>query len=402
MSSSDGASTAAVSAVLHAIGRLAPVMRQDLVRDTGLSAATVARAVTSLADAGLIRERPDLLPAGTPGRPSIPVEPDDRQYMVLGLHVGQRLTTIALARMDGRVLVSTRQPTLRSTDGGFPVETVVGRLGNLVARFAPARVLALGVAGPWSDLPWDPDHVRNDLRRAIGLPVVVADHVAAIAGADVLDGSERPAGSTLYFYARETMGFVLAVDGRLPDDGKVGRLTHLPTGSTARCDCGAVGCLGATAGDRSVIRRAQQAGLVAEPSMAAVVACADDGDGAALELLRERARVLGRAVAVVRDMLCPDRIVLAGQAFTAFPRTFADLVAAFQSATALPAMEPTFAWMGAGVQAIAATSCALRHVYADPLTIIRQRNPNHLFGAGRGGVGLPNPSLSSRHRRLSA
>ena len=395
MSSPGGASTAAVSTVLHAIRRRAPVLRQDLVRDTGLSAATVSRAVTCLGQAGVIRERPDLLSAGTPGRPSMPVEPDNRRYVVLGLHVGKRLATTAVAGMSGRILASSRLVTPRTPSGAIHTEAVVGRLVALASRFPHHRVLAVGAAGPWSELCWDPGNVGDELRRAIGLPVVVADHVAAIAGADLLDAHERRDGSTLYLYARETMGFVLATGGRLPDDGKVGRLTHLPTGSTAVCSCGAVGCLGATAGDGAVAARAGALGIVRGPSgvpagsrgrdagpmpsMETVVDAAEDGNDTALELLRERARVLGRATAVVRDMLQPDRIILAGQAFTGCTRTFADLVTAFRAATSLAPIEPSLAWMGAGVQAIAATSCALRHVYADPLGVARPR-PSSLTG----------------------
>lgn len=369
MASSAQTSVASASAVLLSIRRLGPALRQDLVRDTGLSTATVARTVTGLAAAGLIRERPDLLPPGAVGRPSVPVEADGRQHAVLGIHLGQRVITTALAAPDGRILVTGRHPVDPSHRPVDPIEIAGRALRRAAARFPRHRVLTIGVVGPWGDLPWDPEDLRGRLHHATGLPVAVADHVAALAGADLLNAADRPDGSTLYLYARDTMAFVVASDGRLPDDGKVGRLTHLPTGSAVPCGCGAVGCLGVTAGDRHLAQRAHRDGIVARPSIDAVVAAAQDGDRAALALLRDRATVLGRATAVVGDMLHPDRIVLAGQAFTGFPRTFGELVTAFRAtSTLLP--EPSFAWMGAGVQAVAATSCALRHLYADPLRIV--------------------------------
>ena len=47
------------------------------------------------------------------------------------------------------------------------------------------------------------------------------------------------------------------------------------------------------------------------------------------DLLAERARVLGGAVALLRDMLNPDDLVVGGQAFTEYPEGCADVAAAF-------------------------------------------------------------------------
>ncbi|WP_194793315.1 ROK family transcriptional regulator [Raineyella fluvialis] len=372
-------SPVAASAVIQSIRRLGPVLRQDLVRDTHVSTATVARTVSSLLAAGLIRERPDLVPSGVAGRPSLPLEIDGRRHAVLGLHVGKHVLTTALASIDGRVLVTGRSSGgpdgTRSGAAPDPVQVISRALLRCASRFPRHRVLTIGLVGPWGDVPWDPADLRDRVQRSTDLPVAVTDHVAALAAADLLSRPGRTDGSTLYLYARDTMGFVLVRDGRLPEDGKAGRLTHLPTGGDVPCGCGEVGCLGVSAGDTPLAVRAHRAGVVDRPAIAAVVAAARGGDPAALALLRERARILGRATGVLRDMLHPDRIVVAGQAFTGFPAVYEDVLAAFRaSTTSASGQTPVdlhgLAHSPTAVQAVAATSCALRLLYADPLAVV--------------------------------
>ena len=59
---------------------------------------------------------------------------------------------------------------------------------------------------------------------------------------------------------------------------------------------------------------------------------ARQGNEAARELLAERARVLGEAVALLRDMLNPDDLVVGGQAFTEYPEGMSLVEAAYTRA----------------------------------------------------------------------
>ena len=77
----------------------------------------------------------------------------------------------------------------------------------------------------------------------------VTAHVEAMAAAELLLApNPRPErdqrGSSLYFYARETTGVALTLEGRVhtPSNGP-GSIAHVPTGSETRCECGRVGCL---------------------------------------------------------------------------------------------------------------------------------------------------------------
>jgi hypothetical protein len=70
----------------------------------------------------------------------------------------------------------------------------------------------------------------------------------------------------------------------------------------------------------------------------------------ARELLAERARVLGGAVALLRDLLNPDDLVVGGQAFTEYPEGMRHVEAAFADRSVLPPRDLRVTTFGNRVQ----------------------------------------------------
>jgi predicted NBD/HSP70 family sugar kinase len=374
--------------------RAGPVFRDELARVTELSNATVNRQVAGLLAAGLVRERPDLAPAGTVGRPRIPVELDGAGFGVLGLHIGLRRSTLAAADLRGRVFAGVDVPN----PAGGPAEVLTAltrRLLSFGARWPERTMLQVGVVtgGHLSverdtlrhpRLGWDDVPIAELVARAAGTEVAVLPQVEAMARADMLRAARRHRGSTLYVYARDAVDAVLTVDGNadVPTRG-VGTISHLPVGGPTPCPCGAIGCLESSAGDSAVAEAAVRAGVVTEPSLPRVVEAAVEGNRAAHELLVERARLLGRGVALIRDVLDPGRVVLLGQAFTAYRPGLAHVSAAFAARSTLAPLSLQVSPLGPGVQALAACTAALLPVYADPLGAVRRADAGRRLSARR-------------------
>ncbi|MEU6698864.1 ROK family protein [Pseudonocardia sp. NPDC046786] len=374
-----GAGVPAAAAVFGAVRRLGAPFRDELVTATGLSHATVNRQVVALVAAGLLRERPDLVRAGAVGRPRVPVEIDVERFGVLGLHVGLQQTTLAVGGLRGNVLSAIDVPTPRDGDPAVALAGPAARLRRFAAARPGRTVLQVGlvVGGRLSGernrlghprLGWDPAPLAEIVDR-LGLPgVVVVPQIEAVAGAESLLSPHVDEGSTLHVYAREAVGAVLTVDGRVhAPTGGPGTISHLPVGGDEPCHCGRTGCLEASAGDSAVARAAHAAGLVRAPVIEQVVAAAEDGDRRAHDLLTARARLLGNGVALVRDLLNPDRVVLAGQAFTRYRPGLAHVSESFSRSTALPPISLQASTFGHALQAVAACTAGLRPIYADPL-----------------------------------
>jgi predicted NBD/HSP70 family sugar kinase len=245
------------------------------------------------------------------------------------------------------------------------------------------------------------------LAETLGLPVSLASHVDAMAGAELLLGARRlsaPTESTiagraalrpnvagraalrpnvaagaapstsLYVYARETVGYALSIGGRVhsPTSGP-GTIAALPARSEM---LGGTGQLESTVSDEAVLTAARKLRIVPSdgPSstIGGVLRLARQGNQPAIDLLDERARVLGESVALLRDMLNPDDLVVGGQAFTEYPEGMAQVEAAYAQRSVLAPRDIRLTSFGNRVQEAGAGVVSLGGLYADPIAAMRR------------------------------
>ncbi len=385
-----GKPESAAATVFAVVRQRGPVARDAIATISGLSIATVNRQITALVDAQLLRERPGLAVAGAIGRPRIPVEVNHDQFLTLGLHIGARSTSIVASDLLGRTLDAVETPTPTGAQ-----ETALASLADSARRYLSRwhrrRPLWIGVAtGGVVDgvsgnvnhprLGWSQAAVGPVLARALGLPVSLASHVDAIAGAELLLGKrEHPdSASSLYLYARETVGFAQIIDGRVytPLSGP-GTIAGLPVQSEL---LGGNGQLESTVSDEAVLAAARKRGILTNSgphsSMSALLRIAKQDKGSAAgdarELLGERARILGGVAALLRDMLNPEDIVVGGQAFSDYPEGLHQVRAAFAERSLLPARDIRLTAFGSRVQEAGAGVVSLSSLYADPLGSLRR------------------------------
>jgi predicted NBD/HSP70 family sugar kinase len=378
---------AAAASVFGAARLRGPIARDVIAKTTGLSIATVNRQVTALLGAGVLRERADLAVSGAIGRPRVPVEVNHEPYLTLGLHIGARTTSIVATDLLGRTLDVVETPTPRG-----PQDAALAALAESARRYLSRwhrrRPLSIGVAaGGVADsatghldharLGWVDAPVGPVLGEALGLPVSLASHVDAMAGAELLLASRGVAAGTatsVYVYARETVGYALSIGGRVhtPESGP-GTIAALPVQSAP---LGGTGRLESTVSDEAVLTAARASSIVPAEgpasTIAAVLRAARRGDERAAALLAERARVLGEAVALLRDMLNPDDVVVGGQAFTEYPEGMALVEAAFAQRSVLAPRTIRVTAFGNRVQEAGAGVVSLGGLYADPVGAMRR------------------------------
>ncbi|PJK22913.1 hypothetical protein CSX11_08025 [Mycobacterium goodii] len=381
---------AAAASVFNAVRLRGPIARDVIAQHTQLSIATVNRQVTALLEAGVLRERADLAVSGAIGRPRVPVEVNHEPYLTLGVHIGAKTTAIVATDMLGRTLDVVETPTPSGTQSAA-LATLASSARRYLSRWHRRRPLWVGVAAGgvvdsvtgyldhprlgWADAPVGPV-----LAEALGLPVSLASHVDAMAGAELLlsgrraenaDGQSR---TSLYVYARETVGYALSIDGRVhsPASGP-GTIAGLPARSEL---LGGTGQLESTVSDEAVLNAARRLRIVPADGPAstlpAVLRAARQGNEKAAELLADRARVLGEAVALLRDMLNPDELVVGGQAFTDYPEGMPLVEAAFAERSVLGPRDVRLTAFGNRVQEAGAGIVSLGGLYADPIGAMRR------------------------------
>ncbi|EHR61938.1 ROK family transcriptional regulator [Saccharomonospora cyanea] len=380
-----GVREANAAAVLNAVRAHGPLSRGAVARHTSLSMPTVSRQISTLIDLGLLSESPSPQPTGEVGRPTVPVDLNDDVIAACGVHVGVTTTTYGLTTLRGVLLDSVRIPTPPGTPEEV-LQRIAREVGGFLGNWPERRIIGVGLAiggqvdperglldhGP---LDWRGVPARAIVEAVTGLPVHLDGHVPAMATAELLFGEAVHTRSALYFYAREMVGVAVAAGGVLHrGPGQSGNIAHLPVGGDVPCPCGRTGCLEAAVAERAVLERAVRAGALHRPDIRALRSAARDGDATADRILTDRARALGTAVALLRDIVNPELVILGGQAFTDAPEHLAVVHDAYRATTVLPGADiVTMSRFGPDVQAMAACAGLLTHLYAHPFSLLPPR-----------------------------
>ncbi|MFI5687066.1 ROK family protein [Streptomyces sp. NPDC051636] len=312
------------SVVLRSVLEHGPVARSTIARLTGLSPASVTDYCARFAELGIIREAAAPRRSNGVGRPHVPVDLDDSRFVVGGVHVAVPYTTVALLDLRGRVL-ARREVKHERTEPGWVLARAADGLATLLAGAPGTRPLGIGTAaGGWVDrdsgtivehalLGWRDVAVREVLGAHTELPVHVDGHARALVNGERLFGRARGSGSVLHLFVGNVVDAAFATHDEVHygPRSQAGAIAHLPVpGGTEPCDCGRTGCLQAELSERTLCRRAREAGIVDGTNPMHVVGAAAAGDAVAARLLVERARMIGRAARLLLDMLNPETVVV--------------------------------------------------------------------------------------------
>lgn len=313
--------------------------RVGLAEGTRLSAQTITNVTRRLLDDGLIREAGKQISG--PGKPptNLTLIPDAR--FAVGIHLDPSVITAVLINLEGEVVdrVVSRVPAGARPDDTFEemqrtVDAIVDRSG--VDR---RNVMGVGVAAPgpidagrgtliappmltlWRDVP-----LRDDLARAVGLPVLLEKDVVAGAVGEQWLAREGARDDFLFLYYGTGVGLGVAVGGEITrgSTGNAGDIGHVvvdPDG--VRCWCGKRGCLGDSISPARLSAEAVESGVLPADTSLADYDAVDDafsrlaerqrgGDPGASAIFDRAGQRIGRALVVLLNLLDPDTVVFGG------------------------------------------------------------------------------------------
>lgn len=331
---------ASAGAVLRTVLAHGPIARSTIARITGLSPASVTGHCTRLVSLGLLRELPGQVRSNGAGRPHVPVDLDLSRHVAAAVHVAVPGITVALLDLRGRVLARDRIPHTGPEPEEVARRAARSLAGLIEARGPGPRPLGVGVAtGGWVDpdsgtvmdhprLGWSLVPLRDLIARHTGLPVRLDGHARSLLHGELLFGGARNAASALHLFVGNVVDSAFATGGEAHYGrlAQAGAVAHLPVeGGVERCSCGRLGCLEAAVSEQTLTRRACEQGLIAEPDIRLLLDVAGAGLEPAARLFVERARLVGRAVAGLIDLLGPEIAVVTDPALDRVPGVVAAL-----------------------------------------------------------------------------
>jgi fructokinase len=246
----------------------------------------------------------------------------------IGVDFGGTKIEAAAVDAEGRFQARVRLPNPRDYDAalGVVVDLVAAAEREAGAR-GPVGVGAPGSISPRTGL------IRNanstwlngrafhaDLERALGRPVRTANDANCLALSEAIDGAAAGAHAVFAMILGTGCGGGLVVGRQLIEgrNGVAGEIGHTPLPwpgpdemPAPRCWCGQPGCLELYASGTGLERDYAAHGGAAVAAQA-VVAAARAGEDAAVAALERYVDRVGRALAMVCNLVDPDVIVLGG------------------------------------------------------------------------------------------
>lgn len=246
----------------------------------------------------------------------------------IGVDFGGTKVEAAALDAQGAVLAKARVPNPGDYDKALRVvrDLVSGLEGKLGARGAvgvgaPGSISpTTGVMRNANSLYLNGRRFREDLSQALGRPVRLANDANCLALSEAVDGAAAGARVVFAIILGTGCGGGLVVDGHLVEGGNgiAGEWGHIPLPwPTAeeregpRCWCGQQGCLEMWVSGTGLQRDFRHVTGLNRSGEEIIDAwrSGDPAAGAAFDRLMDR---LGRAVAVLCNIVDPDAIVLGG------------------------------------------------------------------------------------------
>jgi predicted NBD/HSP70 family sugar kinase len=320
---------AARSVIARMIADGYSVSRREIVKTTGLARSTIDGHLGVLLDAGLIEDG-GMGGSGARGRPAQVFKVSARRGVVLIADVSVETTRLAIATLN-KVIVDRREVAMRVDVGPIPLltaitETFVEMLESNDLAPNNSLAMSIGLPGPVDShvgyavrppmMPgWDGFSICRFMAERFHCDVIVDNDVNLMAlGAARAYGGEHLPLLMINIGTGVGAGFVSesglllhGADGAAADIGHI----QMREMSDVLCNCGNRGCLEAVASVGAMA--AQLSHELGEPvSSGELIDRLVLGEATAVNIVRETAVILGRAIADLVNFCNPARIVIGG------------------------------------------------------------------------------------------
>lgn len=253
----------------------------------------------------------------------------------IGIDIGGTKCAVVRADENGTILEKTRFDTTTKDD-------TLKKIFSAVAKLKTPSTVSVGIScgGPLSstrgvilcppNLPgWIDVPIVSDVEEKIGLPTALCNDANACALAEWRFGAGRGTKNMIFLTFGTGMGAGLILDGRLYSGtcdmaGEVGHIRLAPRGPVGFgkagsfegfCSGGGIGRLARSEAEKAMKKGVYPAFCKSEAeldtiSAKSVAEAANSGDATAIKVYKKSGAMLGRALAVLVDVINPEVIVI--------------------------------------------------------------------------------------------
>ncbi len=323
--------------------------RFDLKKMSGYSMSSVLDLTKEMIEEGLIYEE-ECEEARVGRKPAwLKINPLGGFYVGLEFNA-QYMNCVAMDLLGNILSKCTRKTVQEGTVHQVKAETIICQikkmLENALAELPDRnKVIGIGLGAPgyvdqengisysYSRIPaWKNIFLRDIIEEEFGIPCHIQNNVSVMTLAYKWLYYNGNSSDFIFISIRTGIRMVTISNNRLVSgkDGFAGELGHIKVSEGGRiCTCGRYGCLNSEISDTAIVSKIQEGfgvghfqrileiagGDEGKVSIADYVRAVREGDADAIQLMRMTARILGRALALVVNILAPGEVVLSGEQF---------------------------------------------------------------------------------------
>jgi len=323
------------SIVFNLMAEQGSISRTELVRRSGLPAATITRIVGNFLAAGLVSEVSSQASSG--GRRPILLSINSSAGHVIGVRLrenGIKVTVCDLncaavhsceaymSDTDPHRVVATLAETVKRciSEAGISLRSILG-VGVGLSGFINSE---RGICRYSPILNWRDVELGPALALKLHLPVRIDNDVNTLAIAERYFGAGRDAGDFLLVIIGRGTGLGIVVKGEIyrGSHGGAGEFGHMTVDTSPDapiCSCGKRGCLEATASDYGILRSAlgRDPGHQVEDTIDDLVEQARQGDESLRTIFARAGTALGIAIANMITLFDPACVFISGEGLRA-------------------------------------------------------------------------------------
>ncbi len=323
----------------------APVTRQKIAEELGLTLPTITTNVSSMLEEGLLVEFEARDRAASPlgGRPSALI--DFRPKNILGIELGPYKTLFCLTDLRGKTIYNKAfDPVSQDYESmlRFISERIIafGREAIFDQNKTPGIGIGLpgiidsstGIVHSSIYASWNGKPLAQDISERIGLPVFIDNNVRLRALGHELFSKNEAVGIFAYLYVSRGIACQLIIknnllDGNISGAGEIGHTTILPDGPICPV-CGRQGCLESVSGEGAIVNSVLKAikrgeatkltELVGQGELLTIdhiLKAQENGDKTVGAIIYKAVKYLGLSVANIFNFIGPDIIAVDGYIF---------------------------------------------------------------------------------------
>ena len=288
---------------------------------------------------------------------------------VVGIDLGGTNIVVGTIAEDGSELLGlVSEPTLPDQGGDAVIARIVKLARASMAQAKGKEIVGVGIGSPgpldtktgiviltpnlgWVDMP-----LRDRVADGLKLPTVLDNDANCAIYGEWWRGAARGVEHVIGLTIGTGIGGGIILGGEIYHGASdiAGEIGHMTIDANGRlCKCGNQGCLEAYASGPAIAARAVEGiqagsksalpqyvqGDLSKITAQVVYEAANDGDGYALEVVRETAKLLGAGVASLVNIFNPSVVVICGGVTQAGEKLFGPLTAEVHRRAFKPAWE---------------------------------------------------------------